>query len=104
MPQLDGGKREFASAGEAMQNRREGALPALLAQDSGHFDIAVARMNHEWQSGFARSLDVLAEALLLRIARTVVTKVIQARFADCNHLWVLCDRNQSGGINIEFLV
>ena len=47
---------------------------------------------------------MVAEALLLRVARTVVAEIVEAGLADRNHFRMLRDRDQFGGVNVEFLV
>ena len=56
-------ERQIAAAGEAMQHGREGALPRFVFQNPRHVGIAVARMDHQRQAGFARRRNMLAKAL-----------------------------------------
>ena len=45
-----------------MQYGREGTLPAFLAQNLRHVSVAIARMDHQRQAGFARRRNMLPEA------------------------------------------
>ena len=87
-----------------MQHGGEGALPHFLLQDPRHVVVGFARMDHQRQPGFARGGDVIAEALLLRIARAVVVVIVEPGFADRHHLGMARRRHQVGGRNIELLV
>ena len=82
----DRAPRQLAAAGEAMQHGREGALPRFLLQDARHVVVGLARMDDQRQSGLARRRDVVAEALLLRVARAVVVVIVEPGLADRHDL------------------
>ena len=85
---------EVRTAGVAMEDGREGALPGFLLQDRRHVVVGIARMDDQRQAGFTRRGDVLAEAFLLRLARACVVVVVETRLADRHHLGVAGARDQ----------
>ncbi len=87
-----------------MQHGREGALPAFLLQNAGHIRIGLAGVDHQRQAGLASGRDVLAEALLLRVARRGVVVVIEPGLADRHDFRVPGNRCQRLGIDVEFFV
>ena len=91
---------QVAAAGEAMQHRREGALARFLFENPRHVGVAVARMDHQRQAGFARRGNVLAEALLLRVARAVVVVIVEAGLADGDDFRMFGQRDQRLGVDV----
>ena len=92
------------AAGVAMQDGREGALPGFLLQDRRHVVVGIARMDDQRQAGLARRRDVVAEALLLRLARAVVVVVVEPGFADRHHLGMARRARSGRRRDVELLV
>ena len=68
-----------------MQHARNPAL-GRFNQDGSGVRFSVPGMNDQGQSGFCGYLYVVAECPQLRLPRAVVVVVVQARFAEPDHL------------------
>ena len=66
-----------------------GALPHFLGQDAGRVVVGVAGVDDQRQAGLARRLDVLAENVLLDVARAVFVEIVEAGLADADDLRML---------------
>src|SRR5262249_60463201 len=102
--ELDAGGRKIAAAREAMQHRREGALPHFFLEDAYHVGAGIAAVDDERQSGLASSRDMRAQGALLRLARTVVVMIIEPHLADPNHLGIPLALDKIARRNINLLV
>src|SRR5262249_48315253 len=103
-PEGDAGACEVTRAGEAMEHRGKGALPGFLREDARHVGVGLATMNDQRQAGLARSRDVRAQPLFLRVARAEVIMIVEPRLPDRDHLVMLRSLDQLGGGNIQFLM
>ena len=61
-------------------------FPVSSSRIARHVVVGLARMDHQRQAGFARGGDVVAEAVLLRVARAVVVVIVEPGLADRHHL------------------
>ena len=61
-------------------------------------------MDHQRQSGFARSFNVLSKALRLIFTRSSVVVIVEASLANGYDLRVLGSRNQRRGVDVELFV
>src|SRR5262249_59228406 len=80
--ELDAGARKIAAAREAMQHRREGALPHFFLEDACHVGAGIAAVDDERQSGLASSRDMRAPGCCLRLRVSGIGMIIEPMLYD----------------------
>ena len=79
-------------------------LGVLVLEDGERVVVGVARVDLERQAGAARRLDVAAEAFRLRFGRGMLVVVVEARFADGDHLRMLAQTHDLVRLDAALLV
>ena len=87
-----------------MQKEREVlAVSTFLLQDIRDVFVSISRVDDQGDLGQTGGPDVRAEHRLLYIPRRAIIKVIEARLADPDHLWVVRQFRDPHGVGNRFL-
>jgi hypothetical protein len=87
-----------------MQHGAKRSFCHLIFQDAATILVGVASMDYQRQAGRAGGGDVRAKTAFLSLARAVLVEVIQPRFTQRHHLWMLRQFNQFLCRNAVFLI